>query len=224
MAEPAPKAVGKMNYTRLRDLILMDILAGELRPGTRLKVSELARRYGCSAIPVREGLQQLQGEGVVIFTPNCGASVRAIDERLIANVHDIRAIIEPYLMQGFVLNCTDAELDALEQVQRDYDVAAEAGDLTVTRALNRNFHSVCYDGHQNEEAVALAYRHSGLIHTLSDRFPISRGRAKQICREHWAIIRAIRNRNGNAASQLVADHVHNAGRHLIDRMRASPCR
>jgi len=210
-----------MSYSRLRDLILADILAGVLRPGEKLKVSALARRYGSSTIPVREGLQQLQGEGVVVFEPNRGASVRAIDARLIEDIHDIRAMIEPYLMQGFVRRCVDTDIDALDALQRRYDTAAAAGDFSITGDLNRTFHAICYDGHHNGEAVALAYRHSGLIRVLSDRFPMTRARAQHICREHWAIIGAARRRDEEMAARLVSDHVRNAGRHLIETMRAA---
>ena len=86
----------RTGYSRLRDLIRLDIVAGRLRPGARLKIAELAARYDTSAIPVREALQQLQGEGIVTFIANRGASVRTIDENFIRNIHEICALIEPF--------------------------------------------------------------------------------------------------------------------------------
>ena len=63
-------------YDRIRD----EIVAGCLGPNERLKVSELAARYGTSTNPIREALQLLRGEGFVVIEPNRGARVRPIDE------------------------------------------------------------------------------------------------------------------------------------------------
>ncbi len=208
-------------YSRVRDRIRAEIVDGQLPSGSRLKVAELARRYDSSTIPVREALQQLQGEGLVVFVPNCGASVRAVDERFVANIHEIRAVMEPLLLQGFVRRHTAGELAQLEAVQREYDAGEAAGDLNLVRDLNRRFHGICYDGHPNEEALAIAYRHNDVIRALSNRFPLSRMRARTVCREHWAIIEAIRRQDEAEAMRLMAEHVRNAGQHLIDAMRVA---
>jgi len=68
---PAPDSL----YARIRQ----DILSGMLAANERLKVSSLAGRYQTSTNPVREALQQLRGEGLVVIEPNRGASVRRID-------------------------------------------------------------------------------------------------------------------------------------------------
>ena len=44
---------------------------------------DLAAQYGVSTAPIREALQQFQGEGLVVKEPNRGARVRPIDEQLI---------------------------------------------------------------------------------------------------------------------------------------------
>lgn len=206
-------------YTRLRDLIRADIVEGELPQGSRLKIAELAARYKASAIPVREALQQLQGEGIVTFTPHCGARVRNIDEAFIRNIHEVREFSEPYLLRWFVRHHTQAELAKLERVQEAYDAAVERGDLHATRALNRRFHAICYDRHYNAEALTVARRHSDLIWAISVRFPPSRARSLAVGREHWAIIKAIRAANEDEAAAVIAAHVRHAGVHLVEVLR-----
>src|SRR4051794_25739219 len=70
--------------------IRADILRGIWRPDARLKVRDLAARYGVSPAPIREGLQQLQGEGLVVMEPQRGARVRRVDEQLVINIFDVR--------------------------------------------------------------------------------------------------------------------------------------
>ena len=181
----------------------------------------LAQRYQTSTIPVREALQQLQGEGIVTFIPNRGASVRPIDEAFIRNIHEVRELAEPFLARWFVRQHSSEQLAELEAVQRQYDEASASGDFERIRKLNRRFHQTIYDGHYNEEALAVAYRHNDLIMALAHRFPQSHSRLQAICREHRAIIEAIRRQDEEETGRLVAEHVRNAGQHLIELMRVT---
>jgi len=218
----SPQGVpAQTNYTRLRDLIRADIVEGRLPSGARLKIDELAKRYESSAIPVREALQQLQGEGVVVFLPNRGASVRRIDADFLRNIHEVRALTEPYLLRWFVRHRTEAQLEALVAAQSAYDRSIDEEEPDRWHSHNVVFHSICYDGHYNHEALAIAKRHTELLHTVARKYPVSRARALQVCREHWAIIEMVRMQNEDAAAAIVEEHVRNAGRHLIERMLAA---
>jgi DNA-binding GntR family transcriptional regulator len=218
--EGTMKEAAQPEYNRLRDLIRADVIEGRLPSGSRLKIAELAARYSSSGIPVREALQQLQGEGVVIFTPNRGARVRQIDEQFIRNIHEVRAIVEPYLLRWFVRHHSPEQLAVLEAVQRDYDRAAAEGVFAHWTAQNRRFHGICYDGHYNTEALVMAARHSDLIRAIALRIPAIPARARQASREHWAIIEKVREQDEDGAAAVVAEHVRHAGQHMIERMLA----
>ena len=45
--------------------LLDDIAKGKLRPGERLTIDELARRYGTSHMPVRQVLREMHGAGLL---------------------------------------------------------------------------------------------------------------------------------------------------------------
>lgn len=217
----SPKEIADQpSYNRLRDLIRDDIIEGRLPSGARLKIADLAARYASSGIPVREALQQLQGEGIVIFTPNRGARVRQIDEAFLRNIHEVRAILEPFLIRWFARHRSEAQLEMLEEVQRDYDRAAEQGLAIDCMLLNRRFHNICYDCHYNDEALAVANRHNGLIRALAFRFHPTRPRIVQAGQEHWAIIEKSRLHDEEGAAAIVAAHVRNAGQDLVERMLA----
>lgn len=89
------------SYRRIQDLIRDDIVAGRLTPNLHLKTADLATRYGVSANPVREALQRLEGEGLVVILPNRGARVRAIDEPFLRNILDILLLLDPYFVHWF---------------------------------------------------------------------------------------------------------------------------
>ena len=61
-------------YRTLRDAIMRC----ELLPSERLIIDDLARRLNVSIIPVREAIQVLQSEGLVVIVPHAGATVAPI--------------------------------------------------------------------------------------------------------------------------------------------------
>src|SRR5690606_31559724 len=72
----------------LYEVIREAIIEGRLEANERLIVADLAKRHGTSTNPVREALQLLRGEGLVIMTPNRGARVRPIDEDFIRDISE----------------------------------------------------------------------------------------------------------------------------------------
>ena len=92
-------------YARVCELLRKDILSGQFPPGARLKIAELSQAYGVSQMPIREALQQLQGEGLLDILPNRGASVRTVDARMVRNIYDLRGAIESMLVRAEPVTC-----------------------------------------------------------------------------------------------------------------------
>ena len=71
-------------YSKLRE----DIITLKIPLGTRLNVNELQSDLGVSCTPIREAVNRLQQEELVIYENNVGARVLTLDE------HDVREINE----------------------------------------------------------------------------------------------------------------------------------
>ena len=71
-----------------------DLLAGEIRPGERIKVAELEKRFGVSHIPIREAVRRLESEGLIIAAPQRAAVAAGVDLEDLAGLYDLRRIIE----------------------------------------------------------------------------------------------------------------------------------
>ena len=79
---------------RVYQEILRQIVAGELTAGERLPTEPLAERMGCSRMPVREALQRLALEGIVILVPGSGARLVSPTPREIRDVYAVRTLLE----------------------------------------------------------------------------------------------------------------------------------
>src|SRR5437764_6350302 len=149
--EPEPGS----QHLRVPDQLRLDIVEGLWRADTRLKVRDLAAHYGVSPAPIREALQQLQGEGLVVMEPNRGARVRPIDEQLILNIFDVREALESFLTAKFADNASPHQLASLEGLQAEHDEAVERDDFPTAFALNARFHRTINSAARNPEALAV---------------------------------------------------------------------
>ena len=211
------EAVPESVYLRLRQ----DVLSGRLSANERLKVSSLATRYQTSTNPVREALQQLRGEGLVVISPNRGARVREIDEDFVRDIYEIEALIEPYLTRWFVGVCTDTDIAALEAIQAEI-VRLNFTDIARHSALDTQFHRTMYAQHYNRHAVDLWWSDREVLSAINVGQQISLRRQREVLQEHQALIDALKSHDEDRATKVITQHVRGSGKHIIDRLRLRP--
>lgn len=200
-------ALGETTYSRVHRALLADIVNGHFEPGARLKIAELSKRYGLSQMPIREALQQLQGEGLVVMMPHKGASVRALDHRFLTDVYEIRIALSNIYYRDAVA-FADAAFDAkLEEIQRDFDKAMELENIAECNECNRKFHLEVESRCLNREAVNAGMRYKRLTGSLRDLFGFQIERLRDISHEHWAIIDAIKARDTEGAIAAGQKHI-----------------
>jgi DNA-binding GntR family transcriptional regulator len=208
----------RSQYQRVAARLRTDIIEGVWRPDARLKVRDLAAHYGVSPAPVRESLQQLQGEGLVLMEPHRGARVRMIDETLLVNIFDVREALESFLTEKFAATTSPHQIAALEQIQAQHDEAVEGEDYQAAFVLNVRFHLLINSAARNPEALAVIDRHLSLTRALRKEcgFVLSRMRAVQ--REHRILIECFKAGDAQGARRTAALHVRSSRDDLLERL------
>jgi DNA-binding GntR family transcriptional regulator len=204
----------------LYKVIREDIISGNLKANERLVVTDLAKRHGTSATPVREVLQLLRGEGFVTFTRNRGARVRPIDQDFIRDIYEIGVLVEPVLTRWFVGMATEADIAELEWIQGQIE-ANNFADPIKHSDLDTRFHTLMYQRHYNRHAAELWWKHREVLRAVSRRFNFTLSRRANVLREHRELIAHIKAGDADKAAALVAAHVEGSGRHIVEQMRAS---
>jgi DNA-binding GntR family transcriptional regulator len=205
-------------YVRLRAAIREDIVAGRFQPGGRLKIPELCRIYEVSAIPVREALQQLQGEGLVVMVPNRGATVRAVNAKFIGDIYDIREAIDGFMARRFLEVAPAGAVDRLAAIQEELEELEGRGEWAARHEADRRFHRVIIGASRNEEAVLILERQNNIINALRVKFGQTEARRAQVRAEHRALIDAFREGDADLAGIIAARHARHAGIDLLSRM------
>lgn len=205
-------------YSRVREKLREDILSGYFISGERLKIAELVARYKVSQMPIREALQQLQGEGLLIIEPNKGAHVRKVDQQFLESIYEIRQLIEVYLTVKCIDNLQERDLKLLNQIQKSYESAAAKEDYTTCLQLNRRFHSTIYELANNSEGLQILEKHWQLINTLRLTYGFGSRRTTEVIEEHQAILRALERRNPAEVEIAASVHCINAKADLLAQM------
>jgi DNA-binding GntR family transcriptional regulator len=75
------------------------IVRGELQPGERLPIEELAEVLDMSPMPIREALRRLDAVGLVENVPHRGARVTELSMEDLRDVYEARLALEPLAVQ-----------------------------------------------------------------------------------------------------------------------------
>lgn len=218
VVSPAPAPAPA--YARVCQQLRQDILAGVFPWGGRLKILDLVRRYGVSQMPIREALQKLQGEGLITIQPNCGACVRAVDEKFIADIYDLRGAIDTLLIRRATARATEADLRAMEIILETHEQAERRGEFFASLEYNKQFHRVIYRMADNPDATEVLERYWDLIDAMRRQFGFSPGFMSGVIAGHRQVLAAIARRDAETAIRIAAHSCQRSKDDLIAQMRA----
>lgn len=189
------------------ELILQDILAGRLPPGTWLKQIDLERRYSCTRPEVRRALDRLVQKRLVEHVPNRGYHVHEQDGRRAQEVSDIRVILETAVSDRIIANAGEADVANLRALASRFDELVLTGTMLELYEANLAFHRHLLALAGNQELVELITE----IRQRTSSAPVSqwrtRARIEQSGHEHQLMVDAIEKRDVDMLKELTRRHI-----------------
>lgn len=131
------------------------IVTGAFPPGQRLNLDEIAATLGVSRMPVRNGLRQLESEGLIEVNPYRGARVSVLHPGEIAEIYELRILLECYLLEHLMGKLDDALVDELESTVTHLEHSEELGERLEQRQA---FYQALYERAQRPRALAQVNR------------------------------------------------------------------
>jgi len=175
------------------------ILSGEIKPGDFLMETVLANMYSVSRTPVREALNLIQKEGLIIPLPHNGFIVKKSDTKDLMDLFYIRIILESGAANLAAKKITDKDIKELEKYI-DYP------DSDSFIEQNNRFHTLIAERSGNEKLCQLiktALDEITWILNLDDSTKIDEDDT-----EHIAIINCLQKRDSVAAMAAMKDHLY----------------
>jgi DNA-binding GntR family transcriptional regulator len=165
-------------------------------------------------------IPRLEAGGLIKTVPQRGLQIAHVDLKLIRNAFQVRSMIEREAVLNFVRVASDGELDAILAAHRDILLRASAreADLAVDHPLLDDAQAVDWGLHDRmvdalgNEIVSEIYRVNSLRVRLIklEQSVITPARLIPAMQEHLNFIAALRQRNAQAAVELLDQHITSA--------------
>lgn len=121
---PREKSLSERTVDRLRELVVN----GYLRPGDRLNEVEIATSLGVSRGPVREAVQRLASDGLLVLVSHRGAFVPKLTPVELAELYEVRAALECMAVRLAAERGSSGAVDELREMLDSTRRIFEAGD------------------------------------------------------------------------------------------------
>lgn len=189
----------------LRDIIIV----GNIPPGQKIPEKELCGRFGVSRTPLREALKVLAFEGLVILTPNRGATVAPFSVEDLRQTFPVVGALEALSGELACARATDAEIKDVRRHHETMLARYAERDLKGYFAANERIHGSIQLAARNEtlgmyyKSLSARMRRARISANLSDE------RWAQAISEHCEMIEALEARDGPALAAIMRRHMAN---------------
>ncbi|MCX5010992.1 GntR family transcriptional regulator [Streptomyces sp. NBC_00555] len=192
---------------QILDALRAALVDGELVPGEIYSGPALGDRFGVSATPVREAMQQLALEGAVECLPNRGFRVLSRTPRELAELAEVRAMLEVPVMLRLARSVPAATWEALRPAAAATVEAAAAGDVPGYAEADRAFHREILALAGNDQLVQVAEElHRRAQWPLPGAPRVRRAELVADAAEHAALLEALTAGDLPVVESLVREH------------------
>ena len=150
-----PKSEDMKTHQWVYQLLRRNLLCGRIEPGKSLTIRGLAEILDTSPMPVREALHRLSCEGAVEVKNNRRVIVPLMTAEKFSELCDLRILLETHAAEGALPYIKEADIEALEQLDRLIDKAVETDDVDNISLCNQDFHRRLYSANPFQISVPL---------------------------------------------------------------------
>lgn len=191
------------------------IVAGHFAEDEPIRQDDIARQFNVSKIPVREALKRLEAEGLVVFQRNRGALVTRLSEPELAQMFEVRVLLEAEAIRLAVPNMTEETFSRAERICAAF---LDEDDIGRWAELNWQLHACLYEPAGRPFMLNLIRSiHDKLERYLRLQMSLSAGKARAD-QEHREILQACRNGDAKGAARLIQSHIEGVCQTLYEHL------
>lgn len=190
--------------------IKSEILRGRYPAGHRMIEETIANELAISRTPVRDAIRRLHSDGLVEFTPNAGARIPSWSERELAEITQMRALLESFAAELAAAKITQQEVEALVGLADEMDAALDhpdGPDLERLSNANLAFHRLIVSAAGNSR-LALTLESLWALPLLIRKFGLfNLERLKRSGAHHRELIAALQVHDAQWAAAIMRTHI-----------------
>lgn len=202
-------------YAALRELIF----SGQLGPSDRLVETELAERLKVSRTPIREALQKLCSEGLVVEAPKKGYAVAALSPEYILDHYAVREVLEGLAARFAATTASEMEVVQLGALLDAMERANKANRIDELAQHNVSFYQLIAKASRNVVLVDLLTLLQDRLRMLRDFNLRVAGRRTEALKDQKRLVNAISARDPEKSEQVAKSLVANARQARLAALR-----
>lgn len=186
------------------------IVLGELRPGAKVPVYELADELGVSRVPLREAVRELEAESLVDNLPRRGTVVRELNAADLRDTFEILHAIEPIAARRCAeTGDKDIVVSMRYWLNQMQDLAKRKVPQVSAEMLHahREFHFALF----RAAGDGVLQRHLCMLWNTCERYVVNslpnRRRQAAAAEEHAELVRRIEGRDPDGAVGVLHTHL-----------------
>ncbi|MEL1133628.1 GntR family transcriptional regulator [Desulfitobacterium sp. THU1] len=197
-------------HLQVYQILRESILTGKYRPGERLLEQKLAQELEVSRSPVREALRMLEQDGLVVTMDNgSGTVVNPMEVEDIEEIYQCRIATEPYAGYLATLRIKVEEIEELNQLVQEAELAYQNKDSERVVELNTLFHDqiVRISGNRRLSEIVDKVRSLSILARNTEFMLYSR--PGDFLDEHKAIVEALAKKDPQRVESVIRKHIEN---------------
>jgi len=223
------------NNEKITDVIISQIrdavLSGKLKPGDRLaSEKELVAEFDVSKATLREALRALEVMGLVESRKGASGGVFITEVKLQTTIHSmmnflhfhslsiseltmIRYFLEPSIARLAVSRINDTDLVTLESYINEVD-----GDFSNNNLKDIGFHRYLARVTNNSMLILIVDFIESHLDEIKQSLPLTGDFYLMVRKAHHRILRCLKERDGESASNAMAQDVLEVGKYLSEKL------
>ncbi len=219
LSAPITRSLATDVASRLRTAIVR----GHFAPSERLREERLAKTMGVSRAPVREALNQLEREGLVVIQRNRGAFVARLTREDAEEIYSLRLTLERMAIRRAILHIEPAQLAQMQRLVDTVAARIESGISEHEAAeLDVRFHEVLFQAsdHRRLYECWSTMRLQVQILLLNWNVVDANFRPRSVL-SHQEIIHALADRDERRALAAITTHIQGSYERVVAQMEPS---
>jgi len=177
-----------------------------MKPGDRVNESQLARELQVSRAPIREALQQLQEQGLIINHPRRGMFVVHLEDEDLQKLNSVRLILEAEAIRLARVNFTQSAHAKLTQIL-DRMERAETAAPSVRVKLDADFHKMIWSLTGNEYMERTLTSLTAPLFAYGVIKAMKADKVRHVIHSHHPLLEFLLGRTSASAEVVLADHL-----------------
>jgi DNA-binding GntR family transcriptional regulator len=188
-------------------LLRTNLLCGRIGPGHALTIRGLAQMLDVSPMPIREALHRLACEGAVEVKDNRRVIVPNMTAEKFNELCQLRVLLETHAAVSALPHINSGDIDKLENIDAQIDIAVEAGEVEEISLINQDFHRTLYELNPFQKSVALIESLWLQLGPFS-RIVISKLEKAYLVDRHVEAIDALKNKDFDGLRLAIKADIH----------------